>query len=279
MSTIIKETVSKNIITKSKLPDTDYVINNYVGCKHGCIYCYAEFMKRFTNHTEKWGEFLDVKKFNEEKFVKYLKKINSDKKILMSSVTDPYNPYEIKYKSTRNILKLFIQANNEHIHLEILTKSLLIFRDIDLLKKIKNITVGISLNTLNDNLRRQIEPCAGSIKSRIEILKKLKGENIPVYLFISPIFPMLTQLEEIIATCKDTVDFIYFENLNLRGRYKKIILNFISKNFPEYNQLYQDIYTKNKKEYWYLLMEDINRLCKIYDIKYKTFFFHDNKSS
>ena len=279
MSIIIKETVSKNIITKSKLPATDYVINNYVGCNHGCIYCYAEFMKRFTNHTEKWGEFLDVKKFNEEKFVKYLKKINSDKKILMSSVTDPYNPYEIKYKSTRNILKLFIQANNEHIHLEILTKSLLIFRDIDLLKKIKNITVGISLNTLNDNLRRQIEPCAGSIKSRIEILKKLKGENIPVYLFISPIFPMLTQLEEIIATCKDTVDFIYFENLNLRGRYKKIILNFISKNFPEYNQLYQDIYTKNKKEYWYLLMEDINRLCKIYDIKYKTFFFHDNKSS
>ena len=279
MSTIIKETVSKNIITKSKLPATDYVINNYVGCNHGCIYCYAEFMKRFTNHTEKWGEFLDVKKFNEEKFVKYLKKINSDKKILMSSVTDPYNPYEIKYKSTRNILKLFIQANNEHIHLEILTKSLLIFRDIDLLKKIKNITVGISLNTLNDNLRRQIEPCAGSIKSRIEILKKLKGENIPVYLFISPIFPMLTQLEEIIATCKDTVDFIYFENLNLRGRYKKIILNFISKNFPEYNQLYHDIYTKNKKEYWYLLMEDINRLCKVYDIKYKTFFFHDNKSS
>ena len=59
----------------------------------------------------------------------------------MSSVTDPYNKYEIKYKSTRNILKLFIQANNEHIHLEILTKSLLIFRDIDLLKKIKNITV------------------------------------------------------------------------------------------------------------------------------------------
>lgn len=279
MSTIIKETVSKNIITKSKLPATDYVINNYVGCNHGCIYCYAEFMKRFTNHTEKWGEFLDVKKFNEEKFVKYLKKINSDKKILMSSVTDPYNPYEIKYKSTRNILKLFIQANNEHIHLEILTKSLLIFRDIDLLKKIKNITVGISLNTLNDNLRRQIEPCAGSIKSRIEILKKLKGENIPVYLFVSPIFPMLTQLEEIIATCKDTVDFIYFENLNLRGRYKKIILDFISRNFPEYNQLYQDIYTKNKKEYWYLLMEDINRLCKIYDIKYKTFFFHDNKSS
>lgn len=279
MSIIIKEIVSKNIITKSKLPDTDYVINNYVGCNHGCIYCYAEFMKRFTNHTEKWGEFLDVKKFNEEKFVKYLKKINSDKKILMSSVTDPYNPYEIKYKSTRNILKLFIQANNEHIHLEILTKSLLIFRDIDLLKKIKNITVGISLNTLNDNLRRQIEPCAGSIKSRIEILKKLKGENIPVYLFISPIFPMLTQLEEIIATCKDIVDFIYFENLNLRGRYKKIILDFISKNFPEYNQLYQDIYTKNKKEYWYLLMEDINRLCKIYDIKYKTFFFHDNKSS
>ena len=84
---------------------------------------------------------------------------------------------------------------------------------------------------MNDNLRRQIEPCAGSIKSRIEILKKLKGENIPMYLFISPIFPMLTQLEEIIATCKDTVDFIYFENLNLRGRYKKNYFKFYFKKF------------------------------------------------
>jgi len=56
----IREIKTKSIITKSGL-DVDYVINPYVGCLHGCIYCYARFMKRFTNHHERWGKFLDVK--------------------------------------------------------------------------------------------------------------------------------------------------------------------------------------------------------------------------
>ena len=57
----IKETNAKSILVKSNLPEADYVINAYTGCPHGCIYCYAKFMKRFTNHTEKWGEFINIK--------------------------------------------------------------------------------------------------------------------------------------------------------------------------------------------------------------------------
>jgi DNA repair photolyase len=58
---IIKEIEAKSIITKSGLPDSEFVINPYVGCSHGCIYCCARFIKRFTNHHEPWGQFVDVK--------------------------------------------------------------------------------------------------------------------------------------------------------------------------------------------------------------------------
>ena len=56
----------KSYITKSKLPGSDYVINPYIGCPHACKYCYASFMRRFTGHKESWGEFLDIKKFDEK---------------------------------------------------------------------------------------------------------------------------------------------------------------------------------------------------------------------
>ena len=93
---------AKSIITKSNIPSIDYVINSYTGCQHGCIYCYAEFMIRFTGHKgDKWGQFLDIKTFdlNKIKPQKYNGKI-----ILLSSVTDPYLPLEKKYQNTLKIL-------------------------------------------------------------------------------------------------------------------------------------------------------------------------------
>ncbi|MFW9952079.1 MAG: radical SAM protein, partial [Candidatus Thorarchaeota archaeon] len=134
---------AKTIITKSNIPEVDFVINPYIGCQHGCIYCYAEFMIRFTNHKgDKWGNFLDVKKFDFDKIKpnKY-----NDKRILLSSVTDPYIPLELKYENTKKILKSLIGTN---AHISILTKSKFVTRDIDLFKKFQNIEVGISISTL-----------------------------------------------------------------------------------------------------------------------------------
>lgn len=63
---IIKEINTNDYLTKSNLPGSDYVINPYVGCSHGCKYCYASFMKRFTGHKEDWGDFIDVKSCNKK---------------------------------------------------------------------------------------------------------------------------------------------------------------------------------------------------------------------
>ena len=140
---IIKEIDVNDYLKKSNLPSSDYVINPYIGCSHGCKYCYATFMKRFTGHDENWGEFVDIKKCN--------KKINlniiSKKNVFLSSVTDCYQKLEEKYCITRNILEQLIKSD---CNLSISTKSKLILRDIDLLKKIKNLEVCMSINTLNE---------------------------------------------------------------------------------------------------------------------------------
>ena len=89
----IKEIKVNNIFTKSTLPASDYSVNPYVGCPHACKYCYASFMKRFTNHSEAWGDFLDVKFWPKIKNLK----VYDGKDIFISSVTDPYNPLEKIY--------------------------------------------------------------------------------------------------------------------------------------------------------------------------------------
>lgn len=127
MEIIEKQIQVNDYLTKSNLPASDYVINPYAGCPHGCKYCYASFMKRFTGHKEDWGTFVDIKQCN--------KKINAkkieNKRVFLSSVTDCYNQFEGKYQLTRNILKQLVNIDCE---LSISTKSKLILRDIDLLK-------------------------------------------------------------------------------------------------------------------------------------------------
>ena len=93
----IQEIEVKSVMTKSNLPVADFSVNPYVGCLHGCKYCYASFMKRFTNHPEPWGEFIDVKYWPE---IKYAKRY-AGKEAFFGSVTYCYQPHEAKYKRTR----------------------------------------------------------------------------------------------------------------------------------------------------------------------------------
>lgn len=265
----VKEIFVKNYISVSKLPDADYVINPYIGCPHKCLYCYAEFMKRFTNHNENWGDFIDIKICNEN--------INFDKiknsTILFGSVTDAYNPYEKKYKITQKILEELLLSKCDS-KIEILTKSDLVIRDIDLLKKLPNIRVGISMNSLDDKFRRQIEPYASSIENRIKTLKVLHDSGISTYLFMSPIFPGITNYREIIDTTYPYVDEFYFENLNLRGSYLPRVLNYISNFHKELVGLYNDIYKFKRMSYWEFLSNDINSYCLEKKLIYKLYFYH-----
>ena len=128
-SILIQDVETKNIMTKSTLPVGGYSVNPYVGCTHGCKYCYASFMKRFTGHTEPWGTFLDVKHWpaikNPQKY--------KGQRVVIGSVTDGYLPQEAQFQNTRKLLE---QLRGSEAEILICTKSDLVIRDIDLLKEL-----------------------------------------------------------------------------------------------------------------------------------------------
>lgn len=256
-----------NYITKSNLPSSDYVINPYIGCSHACKYCYASFMKRFTGHSEDWGTFIDIKEceipINTKRLI--------DKNVFLSSVTDPYNQYEEKYKKTRNILEQLVSVDT---HLTISTKSSLVLRDIDLFKQMKDVKVALSINTLDEKFRSDMDS-ASSIESRIDTLKKLHEEGIYTVLFMSPIFPYVTDYKKIIEETSSFVDEYWFENLNLRGSYKDVILDYIEDNYPEYIFDYKKIFVCNDKTFWINLIHEIEDYCEANNIKYKNYFYHE----
>ena len=266
MKIIEKEIMTKDLLTKSNLPASDYVINPYIGCPHACKYCYARFMKRFTGHTEVWGSFIDIKCCDKPINIKKL----YHKSVFISSVTDCYNPFEEKYQATRRILE---QLKAADCFVTISTKSNLILRDIDLLKQFQNLTVAVSINTLDENFQKDMD-FASSIRERIETIKTLHSQGIHTVLFMSPIFPFITDFKEIIEATKAYVCEYWFENLNLRGEYKQDILLYISEHYPQYLSDYKKIYNGKNLEYWEQLAGDIDQYCQSNHIKYTNYFYH-----
>lgn len=269
---LIREIKAKTIISKSNLPDCDYVINPYIGCSHRCIYCYARYMKKFTNHSENWGEFVDVKINAPDLIPKNTTKFNN-KIIFLSSVTDPYQPIEEKYKLTRKILEKLVFLKP---HLCIQTKSNLVLRDIDLIKKFKKREVGFTITTLNENLKKEIEPYSSSISEKLSALKILNEENIENFIFIGPILPFFTDWKEIINKTKNFVYFYMFENLNLSNI--EVWLSIKNWLLKYHKNLLED-YRNNcfSYEYWENLKNEIKNFCEDNEIKYKIYFHFGEK--
>ena len=265
----IREIRVKTVITKSKIPGIDFVINPYVGCFHGCKYCYAEFMKKFTNHPEEWGSFIDIKINSPDIITKDLKKYKNEL-ILIGSVTDPYQPIEAKYQITKKILERLLPVQP---HLQIMTKSALVLRDLDLIKQFKNCIVIISLSQIDDDIRKQLEPEASTVEERVKTLKILHDAGISTILFISPIIPELTNWMKIIQATESSVDQYWFENLNLYSYLKPRIYNFLNKNYPPLIEKYQKIYyTPNN--YWWQEEQKITLFCQKENLDCRVYFHY-----
>jgi DNA repair photolyase len=265
----INEVQTRNIITKSNLPDADYVINPYTGCLHSCIYCYARFMKRFTGHDEAWGRFIDVK-INAADTVPRNGEKYKDKSIFMSSVTDPYLELEKKYELTRRILERIAGLEPD---LSIQTKSALITRDIDLLKGFKKCSAGLTITTLDDAVRAEIEPHASPVEDRLSALKELKQNGLSTYVFIGPILPFITGWKEIIERTKDFTDFYCFENLNMYGTIKKGVFAWLQSYDKGRLAAYMSI-LREPAVFWETVKQEIEEYCAKRGIAYKLYFDH-----
>lgn len=258
---IIKEINVNSIMTRSTLPVGGYSVNPYVGCPHACRYCYASFMKRFTGHTEPWGSFLDIKNWEPIKNPH----LYDGKRIVIGSVTDGYNPYEKHFCRTRKVLEELQESNAE---IMICTKSDLVLRDIDLLKRFSKVTVSWSINTLDEKFRADMDK-ASTIASRIEAMRQVYENGIRTVCFISPIFPGITDAKAIIEQVKDFCDLIWLENLNLRGGFKHDIMKYISETYPALFPLYEEIYNRKHTNYWQALEQDIKQYAVQQDYPYR----------
>jgi DNA repair photolyase len=202
---IVRQIYAKSILSKSRV--FDYTINPYVGCQHGCTYCYARFMKRTTGHTEPWGEFVDVKINAPELLRKEIGR-KTQGMVWISGVCDPYQPIEARYELTKKCLEILVQHDWP---ITIQTKSALVLRDIELLRQTNNIEVGLTVTTGDESIRRLFEPNAPSIKERIKALNELHLAGVRTFAMIAP---MLPEAEQLISMLRGKVDSILIDRMN-----------------------------------------------------------------
>lgn len=180
-------------MNKSGIPGADWCINPYGGCSHACVYCYASFMERFRPHDTPWGTYVDIKEDIASVLAKQLRRPKQGT-VMLSSVTDAWQPVEKEAQVTRACLKVLLDSD---LKLSILTKSDLILRDMDLLARFKTlfgewrVSVGFSIPVLSDRMAAVLEPGAASPSRRLDALEKLNAKGIPTWVFIAPVLPVL----------------------------------------------------------------------------------------
>jgi DNA repair photolyase len=275
---------AKSILTPSKLPGSDYVVNPYSGCAFGCVYCYADFTRKFTGHMDdKWGEYVDIKINTPEIFEKELNKLtrkivkkNEFKKgdkpvIFFGSVTDPYQGVEAKYKLTRKCLEIITKSDIKNdIKISLLTKSPLVTRDIDIFKQIPNLEIGMTITSSDDVVSRMFESCAPPSSLRIKALRELNKEGINTYAFVGPLLPHFVanekSLDKLFKNIKDSgTDTVWVEHINLKGKKMSRLMELVGESLSkEEYELFVDSQTD---EYKIKLNEIVMKLIKKYDLE------------
>ncbi len=225
-----------NKIKKRQLPYC-WDLNIYRGCMHGCKYCYALYSHEYLTSDDFFSTV-----FYKENIIEVLEKELRSKKwsgetVNLGGVTDSYQPIEGKLKIMPEILKLFIKYENP---INIATKSSLILRDFDLIKKLSEVAyvnVAVSVTTTDENLRKKIEPYSSPTKERFRVLKEFDKINISKGVLLMPIIPLFTDnmdnMESIFANSKESnAQYLIPGYLYLRKKTREVFMDFLRREFP-----------------------------------------------
>ena len=267
---VVSEICAKSILGKSGI--SDYCVNCYTGCLHSCIYCYARFMKRFSGHCEAWGEFLDIKVNAPELLAREVRR-NPPGRVFVSSVCDGWQPAERKYELTRQCLRILLEAG---YYAGILTKSSLVRRDLDIMRGCDNVELGMTITTMDEAIRRKIEPAASSSAERVETLRAGAEAGVKIYAFLGPFMPFLTDTEEqlhrlIEEVSKLPIEYAYVDKLNARPGVWNSVAQYLHRHHPELMaETRQVLFNQEEAEIYRCELRD--RVCRIaesYGIKEK----------
>ncbi len=238
----ITEVYCKNALSRSKIPGMDYALNPYIGCEHACVYCYAEFMRKYTNHKEEWGEFVDVKINIVDRLRQQIKRTKPGT-IMIGTVTDAYQPLEGKYELTRRCLEILADLP---FPINIQTKSDLVLRDIDILKRVRNAEVGVTITCVDPKVERSFEPKASKLENRFRALGELKENGIPTFVFFGPILPLFSDNKESIESLLERlrsmgIEKVYYDKMNYLGSKWVKIRAFLRRDFPYALSYYKQV--------------------------------------
>jgi DNA repair photolyase len=211
---------------------------------------------------KQWGEFVNVK-VNAPTIL--LREIGRKPKGVtwLSAVTDPYQPLEKKYELTRKCLEILLRHK---FPIWIQTKSSLVMRDIDLIVDFSEKDVGFTILTLDDEVRKKIEPSASPVGERIAALEQLSRRGVRTFAFVGPILPFITDSEETLRPLlrdlvKAKTSQVLFDKLNLRWGVWPSIKNFLEKYDPNLLPKYREIMW-HPTSYFDDLKNLISGLCK-----------------
>lgn len=268
-----REIECKSAIGKCGFPGGGLAINPYIGCGHDCVYCYARFIKRFTGHTESWGSFVDAR-VNIASVLK--KQLESPKykgeQIYIGTVTDPYQPAEKKYRLTRSILQVLVDYDNP---VSILTKSDLVLRDIDLLKKFKNIDINFTITTLDEKWKKFTEPNSSTIKQRLGAIKKLTENGIAALAMMGPYWPIFTDPEALFREFKSFgVSHVFTESFNTVGGNWTGVEKVLKRHYPKIlHEMKETLFNKKRfYEFYNEAQKKVSKLSKEYKIPVNIYF-------
>jgi DNA repair photolyase len=263
---IVREIECKSLLTKSGIASIDYALNPYVGCAHGCVYCYASFMKRFTGHKEAWGSFVDVRVNAAAVLARQMPRAKRGK-ISLSTVTDPYQPLEKQHQITRACLEVLAAYD---FPVSILTKSDLVRRDVDLLRRFQDVEVGFTITALDDEVRRVFEPGASPIPARLAALGELAEAGVKTWAFCGPLLPFLSDGEEQMEAlfrelARVGVSSLIVDSMKLSGGIGGRVRRVLEKHYPDLVEGYQFI-AANRQPYHEALMARAQSLAKQYGL-------------
>jgi DNA repair photolyase len=227
----VRETVCKTILNRGSL--SDYTLNCYTGCTHGCVYCYARFIERFHPHPEPWGAFVDVKVNAVEVLKRQLRRA-APGGVFVGSACDGWQPIEAEYRLTRRCCELMLEWG---LRVNVLTKSALILRDLDVFAG-RPAQIGVTLTTLDESLRRLWEPHAASVPQRLKVIEAVRQAGLNTSVMFGPLLPFLSDtqasIDALLQQAADLgVDEIWVDALNPRPRVWPAVAALLRAEFPD----------------------------------------------
>lgn len=182
----VREVSSSTALSPSSLPGLDYALNPYRGCSIGCVYCYAPSVLR---EQRPWGRFVDVKRNIPAVLAKELRR--KERGVVgLGTVTDGYQPLEARYHLTRYCLEQLVRFD---FPVSVQTKSSLVLKDLDLLRRLSDAEVGVTVTTLDETQRRRFEPFGSPTERRLATLRRLHEAGMRTWAFVGPILPVTTE--------------------------------------------------------------------------------------